>query len=264
MAWALMVLLMILVGTSGFSYKDWVGPFYPETLSKQDFLSYYSQHFRTCELNFSYYRVPTAQTLERMAEKSGGRVEFVVKANQEMTHVREDNAQVFEAFNNALIPLTERKLLGCVLAQFPYSFHHTQKNIDYLKYVKEHMGVIPIVVEFRNRKWINEATFILLKEMGCGFCCVDEPQLKGLLPPVAVVTSEIGYVRFHGRNRAKWWKHDDPAERYDYLYSEDELQRWLPKIRALEKHSKKVYVFTNNHRNGKAVQNAKQLNMMLS
>jgi uncharacterized protein YecE (DUF72 family) len=254
---------MVLVGTSGFSYADWVGPFYPETLSKQDFLAYYSQHFRVCELNFSYYRVPTAQSLERMAEKSEGRVEFVVKANQEMTHVREKNTHVFEAFNNALIPLVDRRLLGCVLAQFPYSFHYTQDNITYLQHFKEQMDNIPVVVEFRNRKWIKETTFKLLRAIGCGFCCVDEPQLKGLLPPVAVATSEIGYVRFHGRNRQKWWKHDDPAERYDYLYSEEELREWLPKIRALEKRTEKVYVFTNNHRNGKAVQNANQLNMIL-
>ena len=254
---------MILVGTSGFSYDDWGGPFYPESLPKQDWLAYYSQHFRTCELNFSYYRVPTAPSLERMAEKSGGRVEFVVKANQEMTHVREDNAKVFEAFNRALVPLTERKLLGCVLAQFPYSFHCKQENLDYLKRFQEQMGDIPVVVEFRNRQWIKEATFKLLREIDCGFCCVDEPQLKGLLPPVAVATAHIGYVRFHGRNREKWWEHADPAERYDYLYSEAELREWLPKIRALEEHTAKVYVFTNNHRKGKAVQNAQQLNIML-
>jgi uncharacterized protein YecE (DUF72 family) len=255
---------MILIGASGFSYDDWVGPFYPESLPKQDWLTYYSQHFRACELNFSYYRVPTAKSLEQMAEKSGGRVEFVVKANQEMTHVREDNAQVFASFNNALIPLTEQKLLGGVLAQFPYSFHNTQDNRAYLKRFKEQMGNIPVVVEFRNCRWINEATFKLLRELGCGFCCVDEPLLKGLLPPVAVVTSDIGYVRFHGRNQEKWWEHDDPAERYDYLYTEAELQEWIPKIQALEKHSKKVYVFTNNHRKGKAVQNAKQLQLMLA
>ena len=77
---------MILVGTSGFSYPDWVGPFYPGGLSQQDFLAFYSQHFRACELNFSYYRLPTAQNLERMAEKSGGLVEFAIKAHKEMTH----------------------------------------------------------------------------------------------------------------------------------------------------------------------------------
>jgi uncharacterized protein YecE (DUF72 family) len=254
---------MILIGTSGFSYDDWIGPFYPKTLTKQDFLTFYSQHFRACELNFSYYRVPTAKSLEQMAEKSGGRVEFAVKANQEMTHVREDNAKVFEAFNYALVPLIDRKLLGCVLAQFPYSFHNTQENRAYLKRFKEQMGEILVVVEFRNRKWINEAMFKLLRELDCGFCCVDEPPLKGLLPPVAVATSDIGYVRFHGRNREKWWEHDDPAERYDYLYSEGELQEWLPKIQVLERSTKKVYIFTNNHRKGKAVQNAKQLSLML-
>lgn len=254
---------MLLIGTSGFSYSDWVGPFYPERLPKQDFLAYYSQHFRACELNFSYYRVPTAQSLERMADKSGGQVEFVIKANQEMTHVREENAHVFEAFIQALRPLQERKVLGGVLAQFPYSFHYTPDNIDYLKHFKEHIGEVPVVVEFRNRKWIKEATFTLLKEINCGFCCVDEPQLKGLLPPVAVATSDLGYVRFHGRNREKWWQHDDPAERYDYLYSEQELREWVPKIRALQQRVKNVFIFTNNHRKGKAVQNAKQLKMLL-
>jgi uncharacterized protein YecE (DUF72 family) len=88
---------------------------------------------------------------------------------------------------------------------------------------------------------------------------VDEPQLDGLLPPLAVATSSIGYVRFHGRNRQKWWQHDEPAERYDYLYSEEELREWGPRITTIEAHTQKVFVFTNNHRYGKAVQNAKQL-----
>ena len=254
---------MILIGTSGFSYADWVGPFYPETLPKQEWLAYYSQHFRACELNFSYYRVPTAKSLAQMAEQSGGNVEFVVKANQEMTHVREENAPVFKAFQAALQPLAERRVLGGVLAQFPFSFHCNQANVEYLKRFQAQMGDIPVVVEFRNRQWLKEATFTLLRDLGCGFCCVDEPPLKGLLPPVAVATSPLGYVRFHGRNRAKWWEHDDPAERYDYLYPEAELREWLPKIRALEEKTEKVYVFTNNHRKGQAVRNAQQLKALV-
>lgn len=254
---------MILVGTSGFSYPDWVGPFYPETLPKQDFLVFYSQHFRTCELNFSYYRAPTARTLERMAEKSAGQVEFVLKANKAMTHERQQNEQVFPLFKEALAPLIERNLLGCVLAQFPYSFHHTQKNLDYLTYLRDQLKSLPVVVEFRNRTWLKEATFTFLKELDFGFCCVDEPQIEGLLPPVVVATSSIGYVRFHGRNQAKWWKHDDPAERYDYFYSEAELREWVPKIQKLAKVTEKVYTFTNNHPKGKAVQNARRLQELL-
>jgi uncharacterized protein YecE (DUF72 family) len=254
---------MILVGTSGFSYADWVGPFYPPHLKKADFLSYYSQHFRACELNFSYYRVPTARSLERMAEKSNGQVEFVVKANQEMTHTREDNQGVFEAFQEALQPLADRQVLGGVLAQFPYSFHNTQENRAYLSQFRERLPDVPLIVEFRNRKWIKEATFNLLQKLGWGFCCVDEPSLRGLLPPVAVATSAIGYVRFHGRNRAKWWQHDDPAERYDYLYTESELREWVPRIHSLAQRTDKVYVFTNNHRRGQAAKNASQLQAML-
>lgn len=254
---------MILVGTSGFSYADWVGPFYPESLSKPDFLAFYSQHFRTCELNFSYYRLPNAQTLERMADKSGGQVEFVLKAHKEMTHERTENAQVFPAFKHALVSLIERRLLGCILAQFPYSFHCTRENLDYLRYFKDQMELLPVVVEFRNRAWLKESTFTFLKDLHYGFCCVDEPQMPGLLPPLAVATSSIGYVRFHGRNQTKWWQHDDPAERYNYFYSEQELQEWIPKIHALEKMTEKVYVFTNNHPEGKAVQNAMRLQELL-
>lgn len=254
---------MILIGTSGFSYPDWVGTFYPASLPKQEFLAYYSQHFRACELNFTYYRVPTANTLEQMAEKSGGRVEFTVKAHREMTHERQDNTQVFQAFVNALTPLRERAVLGCILAQFPYSFHSTQENVDYLKRFREEMSDMPIVIEFRNRKWIKEATFTLLKELHCGFCCVDEPQLHGLIPALAVATSEIGYVRFHGRNREKWWEHSTAEERYTYRYSEQELQEWAPKIQALETLTKKTYVFMNNHPNAHAVHNAQQLATLL-
>ncbi len=255
---------MILIGTSGYSYADWVGPFYPQGLKKGAFLDFYRQHFRACELNFSYYRVPTAQSLERMADKSESAVIFVVKANQAMTHDRQDNAQVFADFLDALKPLDERQVLGGVLAQFPYSFHKTPANIDYVKRMKELMKDVPVVVEFRNAQWIRQATFSLLKELNVGFCCVDEPQLKGLLPPLAVATSDIGYVRFHGRNREKWWNHDDQAERYDYLYTDEELQEWVPRIKTLTKRSGKVFVFTNNHRNGQAVQNAKQLCRMVA
>ena len=254
---------MIRVGTSGFSYADWVGPFYPASISKQDFLSYYSRHFETCELNFSYYRIPTAQTLARMLEKSGGQIDFVVKAHKSMTHERKDNRQTFFDFHEALHPLIEAEKCGCVLAQFPYSFHATQENLDYLKIFKEWMKEVPLVVEFRNRQWIKQANFDLLRELDCGFCCVDEPALKGLLPQLAVATSQTGYVRFHGRNREKWWRHNDPAERYEYVYSDAELQEWVPKIHALDRITETVYVFMNNHPQGKAVQNAKRLQQLL-
>ena len=256
---------MILIGTSGFHYADWVGAFYPPALPKDEWLAYYSQHFRACELNFSYYRVPTAQTFVKMLDHTGGRMNFVVKAHQEMTHQRAaDNAAVFAAFIEALQPLIDADALGCVLAQFPFSFHATREHCDYLERFRERMGAIPLVIEFRNHRWVREATFSLLKRLNCGFCCVDEPRLEGLMPPLAVATSDIGYVRFHGRNQEAWWQPDTPEERYRYRYAEAELAEWMPKIRALSQKTTRVYLFMNNHPQGHAVENAKQLERLLA
>jgi len=255
---------MILVGTSGFHYADWVGAFYPPTLPKGEWLAYYSQHFRACELNFSYYRMPTAQTLARMLELTGGRMQFVIKAHQEMTHERGENAAVFAQFSEALHPLREAGVLGGVLAQFPFSFHATRTNSEYLERFRERMEPIPLIIEFRNHRWIREASFDLLKRLNCGFCCVDEPRLPGLLPPLAVATSEIGYVRFHGRNQEKWWQQDAPEERYMYSYSDAELQEWTPKILMLSQKTTHTYVFMNNHPKGHAVDNATRLEQLLA
>jgi uncharacterized protein YecE (DUF72 family) len=254
---------MILVGTSGFSYKDWVGPYYPEKLPKRDWLAFYAREFKTCELNFTYYRLPSAQTLERMAAKVPADFVFTLKASGELTHERTNNEAAFAQYVAALAPLIEADKFGCVLAQFPYSFHATEDNRHYLCFLREHLGDLPVVVEFRNAKWLTPETFALLRENHLGFCCVDEPRLKGLIPPVAEVTAETAYVRFHGRNAKKWWEHDEAWERYDYLYSREELSEWAPKVQSLDEETDDVYVFFNNHYGAQAVQNAQDFAKLL-
>ena len=254
---------MIYVGTSGYSYEDWVGPYYPEDLPKKDWLSFYAKEFSTCEVNFTYYRIPDAWTLERMARKTPPHFIFTVKAHQDMTHQREGNEAVFEQFVKALRPLLERGQLGCVLAQFPYSFHANQENRDYLRLFRERLLDLPVVVEFRNARWISPRTFELLRECDLGFCCVDQPRLKGLIPPVAEVTSSVAYVRFHGRNAAKWWQHEQAWERYDYTYSREELLEWVPRIERLDREVEQTFVFANNHWRGQAVDTARQLKLLL-
>ena len=254
---------MILIGTSGFSYKDWVGPYYPEKLPKKDWLAFYAREFKTCELNFTYYRLPNAQTLERMAAKVPADFVFTLKASGELTHQRTDNEAAFAQFVAALAPLIEAGKFGCVLAQFPYSFHATEANRDYLRFLREHLEDLPVVVEFRNAKWLTAENSALLRENHLGFCCVDEPRLKGLIPPVAEVTAETAYVRFHGRNAQKWWRHDEAWERYDYTYSDEELSEWVPKIKDLAGQAEKTFIFANNHWQGQAVGTARQLTMLL-
>lgn len=254
---------MILIGTSGFSYKDWVGPYYPEKLPQRDWLAFYAREFQTCELDFTYYRLPEARTLERMAAKVPNGFLFTLKAPKELTHERMGNEAAFAQFVAALTPLIEAGKFGCILAQFPYSFHATRANRDYLRFLREHLGDLPVVVEFRNARWLTPEHFAFLRENHLGFCCVDEPRLKGLIPPIAEVTAETAYVRFHGRNAQKWWQHEEAWERYDYTYSDEELAEWVPKIKSLDGQAERTFVFANNHWQAQAVGTARQLRMLL-
>ncbi len=255
--------MTVLIGTSGFSYKDWVGPVYPEGLPKGDWLRFYGQEFPTCELNFSYYRIPSARTLEQMALKVPDGFLFTVKAYKGITHERKESELQMEQFTAALAPLIEAQKFACVLVQFPHSFHATPTNRDYVKRVREGLGDLAAVVEFRSREWIDERTFDELRALGLGFCCVDQPRFKNLVPPVAVSTGAVGYLRFHGRNREKWWRHEHAWERYDYNYNNGELREWLPKIEQLDEESPLTLVYMNNHWQGQAVANARQLRMLL-
>lgn len=245
------------IGTSGYSYDDWVGPIYPENIKKTDWLHFYAHDlgFNTTEINYTYYRMPAARTLTAMAKKVPDGFIFTIKANQEMTHIREDVKGLFAEFRKAVAPLVDERKFGCVLAQFPSSFHNTPENRDYLKMVAERFGDLPVVVEFRNRDWIEEETWELLRQCHLGFCCVDQPQFASLIPPIAVATSEVGYVRFHGRNYQKWWQHENAYERYDYSYKDEELQEWAPKIEKLEAETEKLFAYANNHFQGSSQPN---------
>jgi uncharacterized protein YecE (DUF72 family) len=254
---------MIHIGTSGYSYEDWVGPVYPPGTRKGDFLEIYKDLFDACELNFSYYRIPSARTIQGILDKSEGKVTFTVKASKEMTHERQNPAPAAKAFVEGIKPLSGAGKLGCILAQFPFSFHRGPRQEKFVEELTKMLAGLPVVVEFRGRDWIREETFDWLRSLGAGFCCVDEPRLKGLIPPLDEVTSPIGYVRFHGRNAKKWWEHDQAWERYDYLYSEEELKEWVPKIKKMAQKAEKLFIFANNHYQGKAVANAKNLQDLL-
>lgn len=253
----------VLVGTSGFSYDDWKGHFYPEGIKKGDMLAYYAERFAAVEVNSTFYVIPGAASFESMARRTPEGFDFTIKAYKELTHNPDADPAVFEQFAAALTPLKDAGKLGCVLAQYPWSFKKTAANMDKLRRLSDSFGDIPVVVEFRNSGWVGEDTLGLLKESRLGFCCVDEPRLKGLMPRAAVVTSPVGYVRFHGRNAAKWWQHEHAWERYDYLYSREELAEWLPQVEFVSSTAEKTYLFFNNHYKGQAAQNAAMFAEML-
>jgi uncharacterized protein YecE (DUF72 family) len=256
---------VIYIGTSGFQYDDWVGPFYPEQLAQWHWLEFYAQEFNTCELNYTFYRNPSPKQLLRMSQRVPEGFRFSMKAYKGITHepVAEGWEEAAHLFAQAAQELAATGKLGAVLLQFPYSFRPGAEARALLERCREVMAGLPLVVEFRNRLWLRQEHLELLRRLQLGYCCVDEPRLRGLMPPEAVATAPVAYVRFHGRNAAKWWNHKEAWERYDYTYSSAELAEWVPKIRFLEAQSNEVYVYANNHWRGQAVDTARQLRALL-
>jgi uncharacterized protein YecE (DUF72 family) len=253
---------MIRLGTSGFSYDDWIGPVYPPELPRWQWLGHYATLFDTVELNVTYYRHADRKTASGWVQRTPDGFLFTVKAHGSLTHERQDPEAA--AFRESLAPLTEQGRLGCVLAQFPHSFHATPQNADYLDVLRDHLGGLPVVVEFRDAGWLRDETFEQLRRLQFGFCCVDEPQLKGLMPPLTAVTGPLAYVRLHGRNAAKWWEHEKAWERYDYTYRDEELCEWVPRLRALDAEASLTLVYANNHYRGQSVEALQALGRLLS
>lgn len=253
---------MIRLGTSGFSYDDWIGEVYPKDLPRWQWLTYYATEFDSVELNVTYYRMPSLKIIQGWIERTPENFLFSLKAHRSITHEREEPD--FPTFNRAIEPLIDAGKLACILAQFPHSFHPTEENRRYLFKLREGFKHLPVVVELRDSKWLQSDVFKLLEELQFGFCCVDEPQIKGLLPPIVRSTSPVAYVRFHGRNAEKWWRHEQAWERYDYTYNVDELRDWIPRIHELEHNSPLTLVYANNHYKGQSVDTLRKLNSLLT
>ncbi len=251
---------MVRIGTSGYSYDDWQPRFYPPGLPKGARFQHYAQRFGCVELNHSFYRQPAAAQSARLAAQAPPGFRFAIKVYGGITH---DHAAAtrgdFAAFAQGIAPYVEADQLACLLAQFPASFRPTGSTRAFLARLREAWPQWPIAVEFRRRDWLTDQTLADLATLRLACCGVDEPALPGLMPPCAEYTAEPGYLRFHGRNEAKWYHHREAWERYDYTYSLDELREWVPRIKTLSERADTLYVFFNNHYDAQAVTNAQEL-----
>ena len=260
----------ILIGTSGYDYPEWKGVFYPEDLKRKDFLSYYATQFNALELNNTFYSMPTAERLLSFYERSGGLLQFSVKANRLLTHEIDRNWQTAATdFLAALAPLAEKDSLCAILFQFPQGFHYTDENRIYLaKLISEFQG-LPVIIEFRHVEWIKESVLKGLEERQASLCFCDMPQLKALPDGKTVKAPFIGptaYIRLHGRNESAWYVNDSSpngSSRYTYDYSDSELIEFVPVIKSAVITGKKPVVFFNNHPNGSGAKNAKKLKELL-
>jgi uncharacterized protein YecE (DUF72 family) len=276
----------IFVGTSGYSFADWLGPFYPPGTKRADFLPYYSRQFGCVEVNSTYYGIPRPRVLAQMADKTPPAFRFMVKLNQAMTHEGAREPELYQRFLEVVQPLKDAGKYHGLLAQFPWAFRREARSKAHLELLRERLPDEPLWIEFRHASWMHPQLPAWLAERDLGYCAVDEPALPGLVPPVTHVTNGVGYVRFHGRNARHWWGSGErvgasaagaggaaagaaPSQarreqlRYDYDYSERELTEWLAKLNAMAQQAKQTYLFFNNCHAGQAARNAKLMEELL-
>ncbi len=258
----------IYIGTSGYDYPEWKGILYPHELPREEFLAFYTEHFNALELNYTYYGMPDEYQMSSMVKRSGGKLHFSVKAHQSLTHKITVSSWRDSAheFTRALYPLIAKDLLLSVLLQFPQSFHYDLDERRYLDNLVCALGkesCLPLVVEFRHNSWQNERVWDALKARNIGWCVCDLPELRNLPAFKPVVTSQSSYLRFHGRNSGTW--HGTNArDRYEYLYTQDELEQFVPVVKMLSLDARLVQVYFNNHAKGHAVVNAQKMKILTS
>jgi len=248
----------IRVGPAGWSYKDWENVVYPPHGSKFDHLAYLAAFFDTIEINSPFYRIPPPTHAKSWVRRVANNPDFLftTKVFRGFTHEKAEliDADV-DAFRTYLDPLMEANRLGAILLQFPWSFKNTPESIEKLATLFRAFDEYPKALEVRHATFQNNDFVKFLEEHDVSWVNVDQPLFSDSVKPADAVTGPLAYVRFHGRNYEKWFAHEESWERYNYLYSKEELEPWVERIDRMAKR-KDVFVVTNNHFRGQAIVNA--------
>ncbi len=255
----------IRVGPAGWNYKDWEGTVYPLGSGKSfDPLAFLADYFDTVEINSSFYSPPQPAASQSWVRRVGNnpRFRFTAKAWQRLTHESADAepasiAADCESVRCGMAPIAEAGILGALLIQFPWSFRHTNENVDLMELLFRHLREFPLAVEVRHGSWNEKAFREFLKENRVAYCNVDQPVIGDSLKPAAHVTAPVGYLRLHGRNYQTWFREDAGRDaRYDYLYSKEEIEVLVKLARQIKQTAEETYVITNNHFRGQGLVNA--------
>jgi uncharacterized protein YecE (DUF72 family) len=293
----------VLIGTASWTDPTLLASgWYPkEANTPEERLKYYSSVFPLVEVDSTYYSLPAERTAELWAERTPDDFTFDIKAFRLFTghptplkalpkQIREELPEalakktsvydnelpgeifddIWDRFRKALMPIHSAGKMGAVFLQYPKWFYISRDNMARIARAREHLPDFRVAVEFRQPSWMNEKnaqrTLDFLSENDIAYTSVDEPQgTAASVPPVAVATvPELAVVRFHGRRQDTWDKRGvGVEERFKYLYSEAELEEWVPKIRRLQEETREVHALMNNCYADFGVKNAQQLGQLL-
>jgi uncharacterized protein YecE (DUF72 family) len=284
------------IGTAGWNYPSgkgtWNGVFYPKPRPKGfDELAFYAEHFDTVEVNSTFYGQPRAEVCRGWAQRTPRGFEFSVKLYQKFTHpgmfkervvkslpddVRGESGAIsslvrpnladLDEFRRGIEPLASSGKLGALLAQFPASFKDSPEARESLTGLLQAFRDYPVAVELRHKSWSDRIaeTLTLLNGFAAAWVQIDEPKFRFSIRQNYLPNVEgFYYMRLHGRNVKNWWKHDKSEDRYDYLYSGEELQEFSETADAVRRLVKKLYLYTNNHFSAKSVANAAMIKQQL-
>ncbi len=256
------------VGTSGYSYAEWTDAgFYPPGTKSGNMLPLYARNFPITELNFTWYQMPKAQTLERMHRQAPDGFYFAAKLTRTLTHEIDSGQWRGQAarYRDGIAPLLQARRLMAVLLHFPPSFVRAPQNRRYLAELLDELQGLPLAVEFRHASWATDRVFAELERRRTTLVAVDEPDLPGLFPSLDIVTNPaLFYIRFHGRN-AKGWRSGNMQLQFDYDYGDAELRQWTDdRIAKMARNAAGGIIFFNNHVRAQAPRNAVKLINLLT
>jgi len=278
------------IGTCSWADEALSKYFYPPGFPAKERLAYYAEHFDTVEVDSTYYRLPSESMVQGWADRTPEGFTMHVKAFGLMTRhpvkvevlpedlrdampvddrgrvdrpPRELRGEVVRRFLEALEPLRASGKLGGILFQLPPYVVFRERSLEYLQWAREQLGSDSMLVEFRHRSWLEDEnvaeTLSFVESIDASYVTVDAPKsdtAKNLIPTVPAVTNGLAYIRFHGRNLSTWNKRGgSAAERFDYLYSDEELEEWVPTLSELAGKAQEAYAFFNNNSSSQDPQN---------
>lgn len=254
----------VLIGTSGYSYTEWVDSgFYPQGTRTPGMLALYADVFPIVELNYTWYQMVRAEAINRMIAKAPKSFLFAAKLTRTLTHERDrDWQKELKLYREGIQPL--EKQLSAILIQLPPTFSWTIQNRYYLAHLLDGLHGFPLAVEFRHVSWARDSVFAELEERRVTMVTVDAPSMPSLFPCLDVLTNpDLFFVRFHGRN-IQGWQSGNMQKKFDYSYSREELDEWNVKhLQSLRAQAKQGVIFFNNHVRAQAPDNAKLLQSIL-